>query len=449
MKRLKIKTKITLWYASLLLVLLVIFSFINYNLISDFLHLEETNLIKTHSDLAYSMVDFENENIILEDLPDLEIPGTGISIYDTESNLVFSNTTGTGNDFFGLILDKPRVFNIDEKWFMVYEEPIYSEKKIVGYIRSSRNLSPIHNTLSRLRIIMVIAIPIYIFLSGLGGWVIANRALTPVSLITRTAKEIGRGDLSKRLDFPDTGDEVGDLASTFDEMISKIESGINREKQFISDASHELRTPVAVISSISEIAALGSKKNKELIDSLKNIYDESKKMNYLISQLLFLSRGDSSTYIKDSEILDLRVILEEVSDEMKVIANKNNIKIKLIAPEKLKIKADQTLVAKLLINLIDNAIKFNRKNGWVSLSLEKSGVFARVTVTDSGIGINPEKIPLIFNRFYQVDKTSKFSGTGLGLSIVKWIVDIHQGQIEVKSKKEIGTRFEVYLPLSF
>jgi len=114
-------------------------------------------------------------------------------------------------------------------------------------------------------------------------------------------------------------------------------------------------------------------------------------MNYLISQLLFLSRGDSSTYIKDSEILDLRVILEEVSDEMKVIANKNNIKIKLIAPEKLKIKADQTLVAKLLINLIDNAIKFNRKNGWVSLSLEKSGVFARVTVTDSGIGINPEK----------------------------------------------------------
>ncbi len=447
-RRLTIKSKITLWYASFLLILLVVFSIILYFTISGLLYKSNEDLLKADADQVTSFLRFEGNIIRFDEPYQIITTNTYFVVFDMNGN------TGFESEILPELVNLPiedkqiRYITIDNVRWAVYDKPLEFNGNTLGWIRVSRSMENLMATLNNLRTIIFISIPLYILFASLGGLFLADRALRPIDDITKTAGKISKGDLNQRLRKPGTEDEVGRLTVTFNEMLDKLQSFIKKERQFTSDASHELRTPLSIISAQAEQSLSSSKETKEYKDTLKKILKESKKMSYVISQLLMLYRSEEGKYKLDSEVLDLNVIMEEIIKEYGNIALEKEIAIDLNAKEKIKIKGDQTLITRLIINLIDNAINYSNKNSRVAVSLVKENSFAVIKVEDRGTGIAEEDLPYIFDRFYQADKARGGQGSGLGLSIVKWIVEIHKGEIKVESKLNRGSKFIVWLPMN-
>ncbi|MCL5073284.1 MAG: HAMP domain-containing histidine kinase, partial [Actinobacteria bacterium] len=259
---------------------------------------------------------------------------------------------------------------------------------------------------------------------------------------------IEKGDLSRRIKIPITNDEIGRLARTFNKMIARLEDTFNREKRFTSDASHELRTPITIISAKAEAALTKSKKIEDYRKALKVIIRETKRVSFLLSQLLLLARSDEGKSILNIEKIDLKMIIESIIIEMKDKAEQKNIRLSLTSEQNLIIKADQTFITMLFLNIIENSIKYNKKGGFINISFSKEDDYAKVIIEDSGIGISDENLIHIFDRFYRVSESRADKGSGLGLSIVKEIVEVHKGQIKIDSKLGKGTKFEISLPVN-
>lgn len=447
MRRLTIRAKITLWFASMLLPLLGGFSLFIYVSMSKIMYQGMKELIKAHTAQVISSVEVENGNISNNELHELKTTGTSITLYDIKNRLIagsrlYPQITNLSPDF-----NKIRNIEINEENFLVYDQAVYEDNRIIAWVRAVRSLNPVKETLDILKMMILFAVPAGIVITVLGGLVLAKKALTPIDHITRTAEAIGQGDLTQRLNLPEVKDEVGRLVKVFDDMLVKLESSFKRERQFTSDASHELRTPIAVISAQSEEALAGNRTLKEYREALQTILKESRKMGVIVAQLLNLTRGDENKYRTEIENIDIGVIAEEVIDEMRGIAEKNRIKLVFQGEKSIKMRADQTLITRLIINLIDNGIKYNREDGRVTVGLHKEGEFARITVEDSGAGIPPEHLNHVFDRFFRVNRARSGDGTGLGLSIVKWIIDVHNGSVEVKSTPGEGSIFTVLLPI--
>ena len=447
-RRLTIKSKITLWYASFLLILLVVFSIILYFTISGLLYNSNEDLLRADADQVTSFLQFEGNVIRFDEPYKIITTNTYFVIFDMNGNANLESEIMPELVNLPIESEQIRYITIDNIRWAVYDKPLEFNGGTIGWIRVSRSMVDLMGTLNNLRLIIFISIPLYILFASLGGLFLANRALRPIDDITKTARKISKGDLKQRLNIPRTEDEVGRLTITFNEMLDKLEAFIKKERQFTSDASHELRTPLAIISAQAEQSLSGSKGTKEYKDALKKILKESKKMSYVISQLLMLYRSGEGKYKLDFEVLDLNVIVEEIIKEYDNIALEKEIAIDFNAKGKIKIKGDQTLITRLMINLVDNAINYSNKNGKVAVSLMTENNFAVIKVEDNGTGITEEDIPFIFDRFYQADKARGGQGSGLGLSIVKWIVEAHKGDIKVESKLNEGSKFIVKLPLN-
>lgn len=447
-RRLTIKSKITLWYASFLLILLVIFSIILYFSISGLLHNSNEDLLRADADQVTSLLRFEGNVIRFDEPYKIITTNTYFVVFDMKGN------AGLESEILPELVNLPiedgeiRYLTIENIRWAAYDKPLEFNGNTLGWIRVSRSMENLMATLNNLRTIIFISIPLYILFASLGGLFLANRALRPIDDITKTAGKISKGDLNQRLKKPRTEDEVGRLTVTFNEMLDKLEAFIKKERQFTSDASHELRTPLSIISAQAEQSLSGSKETKEYKNALKKILRESKKMSYVISQLLMLYRSEEGKYKLDSEVLELNVIMEEIIKEYSNIALEKEISVNFKARGKIKLMGDQTLITRLIINLVDNAINYSKKNGEVAVSLMKENDFAVIKIEDKGTGIAKEDLPFIFDRFYQADKARGGQGSGLGLSIVKWIVEIHKGEIKVESKLNRGSKFIVRLPLN-
>ena len=290
--------------------------------------------------------------------------------------------------------------------------------------------------------------PFIIFFATLSSLFLARRALAPIDSVTKTASEIEKGDLSRRIKMPTTNDEIGRLARTFNKMIARLEDTFNREKRFTSDASHELRTPITIISAKAEAALTKSKKIEDYREALKVIIRETKRVSFLLSQLLLLARSDEGKSILSIEKIDLKMIIDSIIIEMKEKAKQKNITISIISEQNLVIKADQTFITMLFLNIIENSIKYNKRGGLINIYFSKEDNNAKVIIEDNGIGISDENLIHIFDRFYRVSESRADKGSGLGLSIVKEIVEVHKGQIKIDSKLGKGTKFEISLPVN-
>ncbi len=448
MRRLTIKIRITLWYAAFLLLLLVIFNFFLYFTISRLLYNHAEDLIKADAGQVESIIQLEGSSIKIAEPYKIIATNTYFVVFDAKGN------TGLMSEGMPEALNMPLqkeqtryIFQERHGW-AVYDKPLILDGNTIGWIRIGRSLDSLLATLQNLKLIMFISVPLYILLATLGGLFLAGRALRPIDYITRTARDISKGDMVQRLNMPAAKDEVGRLATTFNEMLDKLEAFIKKERQFSSDASHELRTPISIISAQAQQALAGKRGASEYVSALKSILKESKKMSYIITQLLMLYRSDEGKYDLSFEPLDLNLITEEVVNEYKNISIEKDISINFKMAGSIKIKADQTLITRLLINLIDNAINYNEKGGKVDVEILNEKNMAKIIIEDNGVGISSEDIPYVFDRFYQADSARNGHGTGLGLSIVKWIVDVHKGTILVESEIGKGTRFIVNLPLS-
>lgn len=228
-------------------------------------------------------------------------------------------------------------------------------------------------------------------------------------------------------------------------MLENLEAAFNREKQSASDASHELRTPIAVIMSHAEDALSGTKKESDYKETMEIILRESQKMGRMVSQLLMLARGYEGKYKLEMEDMDLRMLIKNVAEEMRERTLRSDIEIYLNLDNNVRIKADQTLITQLLINILGNAVKFSKKNGWVKVTLQKEKNSVRILIEDNGIGMSKEDLSNIFKRFYRADRVRTGEGTVLGLSIVKWIVGLYNGNITVNSELGKGTIFDIEL----
>ena len=320
----------------------------------------------------------------------------------------------------------------------------------VGAIQIGAPLGAFYEMLNGFLWTAVLVSPALLLFAGAGGYWMSRRALQPVDEITRTAQTISEKDLSQRLPGRGVGDELDRLSETLNAMFSRLESSFNRITRFTADASHELRTPVAVIRATAELARNKPRSEREYQQALDTILAESEHTSALIDDLLLLARADAGADELVSEWFDLGESIRSVCTEARVLAEARNIELIAKAATGLYVKADARAIHRLLLILLDNAIKYTPHGGSVRISSRVETGWARVTVQDTGTGIAEEDLPHIFERFYRAskDRSRINGGSGLGLAIAQWIAAKHGGSIAAESVPGSGSTFILRLPVS-
>ncbi|MBQ9031596.1 MAG: HAMP domain-containing histidine kinase [Parasporobacterium sp.] len=293
-----------------------------------------------------------------------------------------------------------------------------------------------------------IGLPVILLLAVLGGWAIAGSSLRPLRSITESARKIRDGsDLSRRIEIRDGKDEVHELAETFNSMMSRLERSFNAERQFTSDASHELRTPTTVILAECEMAEKAAGEEEVVQESIREIHKQARKMSELIGKLLSYTRLEQGTRRIDREAVDLSELVEDVCEEQRTVAVRG-IQIRSETQPDLMVMGDTSLLISLIQNLVSNAVKYGKDNGHVLVRTYVQGKNACVLVRDDGIGIAREDLDHIWNRFYQTDRSrsDESRGVGLGLSLASQIARLHHGEITVTSTLGEGSEFIFSMP---
>ena len=289
---------------------------------------------------------------------------------------------------------------------------------------------------------------VIVFLAALGSCVIIGRSLRPLRRITESAREITDGsDLSRRIQLSPGRDEVHELADTFNDMMGRLERSFDAERQFTSDASHELRTPVTVILAECEMAEKMPEDTEAVQESVTEIHKQARKMSELIGKLLAYTRLEQGTRRIDREELDLSGLVEDVCEEQRTVAARN-IRIECEASHDVLVNGDVALLISLVQNLVTNAVKYGKDGGHVWVKVYSEGSKACVSVRDDGIGIGEEDLVCIWNRFYQADRSrsDESRGIGLGLSLAQQIARLHGGRITASSRPGEGSEFIFSMP---
>jgi heavy metal sensor kinase len=292
--------------------------------------------------------------------------------------------------------------------------------------------------------------PAVLVIAVLGGTFLAKKSLSKVNKVTEAAKRITADRLSERIPDTPVDDEIGNLIATFNAMISRLDASFEQMKQFSGDASHELRTPLTVIRTQLETALNSGDAQAETKQIIAHCLDEAIRMSGTIENLLLLARSDSGQVSLRHDRVDLKALIEETYEESIILASEKAITVTLQKADMVTVSGDEHRLRQMLLNLIDNAIKYSRQKGAINLRLVKDQAGARIVVSDNGIGIPSDEIPRIFDRFYRVDRarSREMGGAGLGLSITRWIVEAHGGTIAVQSDLRKGSEFTVVLPLA-
>lgn len=372
--------------------------------------------------------------------------GVHMALYDENGETLFGQIPFELENI-DFVDGQVRSLTSNSERYMVLDRKVETDSGSL-WVKGVMNISGALNAVNATLAADYALITALIIIAAIGGYFIVGKALAPISKMRRTAQEIAdSSDLSRRINLGQGKDEVYRLAAVFDEMLDKIERSFESEKQFTSDASHELRTPVAVILSECEYALDCAKTDEEFKDSLAVVKRQGDKMSKLISELLTISRMDKNNLIPNLEETDISELLEIVCDEQKEL-KQNGITLFCDIEPNVRAMADSALIARLFINLISNAFQYGKEGGSVHVSLKKEGANFLFSVTDDGIGIAEEDIPKIWERFYQVNKsrTNENGSMGLGLSMVKQIAGLHRGQVHVKSTPGKGSTFTFTMP---
>ena len=449
-KRLSIKTRVAIWYAiGILIIIATALGTISY--------VGSRMVISKTRDSLVSAVDQVADDISLS--AGTIFFGPDINYHRYGSNIVVYNSKGMSisglpdNDFPEDVPFKDG--EIQEVGtghpFFVYDRLLQNPKTGDVWVRGtiSSDIRDMSSELFLVRRFAFTIFPILFILAVLGGLLITSRAFQPLKEITDTANAITeKGDLSKRIPHGDdtSNDEILRAAGVFNNMLDKVESTFENEKRFTNDASHELRTPTAVIMMQSEYALENMDDKEEVESSLHTIHDESKKMQSLVSQLLTLARADNGKLLLNKEKTDISLLAEESCERQRSFAAENGVEIVSDCDEGIYLDADPVFFGRIYDNLITNAVKYSKEKGHIYVSVKHEDGSIKIIIRDDGIGIDERALPHIFDRFYREDSTYRADSLGLGLSIVKLIVDAHGGKIECSSVKGMGTRFTITFP---
>jgi heavy metal sensor kinase len=294
------------------------------------------------------------------------------------------------------------------------------------------------------------AIPALLASSALGGYLLSRRALKPVDQITEATRSISVSNLSGRLPVPETRDELQRLSETQNAMLARLESAVNEIKRFTGDASHELRNPVSFVQTTAELALRNGPIDAASQQAFEAIVAECRKASRLLKDMLTLARADAGNSRLAFEPVDLVEVVKMVCNKARPLAEERGLTLTLqfADADRATVQGDYSSLNRLLWILLDNAVKYTPSPGNIKVTLANSGDQVTVTVGDTGIGIPPTDLPLIFGRFYRADPSrSQVEGSGLGLSIAKWIADVHQASLSADSEQGAGSVFTLVFPL--
>jgi heavy metal sensor kinase len=313
-------------------------------------------------------------------------------------------------------------------------------------------VTPLYEELALFKWIAVSTLFLILLASGFGGYWLSGRSMKPVRDLANSARQISESNLGLRLPHPQSDDELGELTNVLNNMLSRLETAFTRIKQFTADASHELRTPIAVIRTTSEVILERPRSVEEYEEMVGQILVEAEFTTELIENLLTLARADANPAQLELSPVDARSAVEELIPGWQALASREGLEWSTsIEPAPIMILADRQSLKRLLLILVDNAIKYTPQGGTAHLALRSTATQAVFDVADSGIGILPEDLPHIFERFYRATNARYVNseGSGLGLAMAQWIVEAHHGKLEVLGVSGQGTTFQLSLSLQF
>lgn len=446
MKNMSIKLKVTLWY-TVLMILVV-------GAVLAFMWIISGSVIETDlKQQVTSTVNAISNNISLEDEDQVDIDGNLIQngvymvVYQDDKAPIKGSFQGNFlSDGIEFVSGKTQTVTQNSIDFYVYDRQVTltdEEHQLTVWVRGVAEANAVPNLMKSLFMMALFTLPFLVLIAAIGGYLISRQAFKPMDKLMVAANTISDGkDLSKRIGL-ESKDEIGRLAKTFDGMFARLENAFESEKQFTSDASHELRTPITVILAQTELAQKNALTLEDHQEALSTIHRQALKISQLITHLLAFTRLDQDGAKLQKSELDLSSLAEMVCDEIKASKQTSIILNTQIQP-KVTMIGDQILLTRLMSNLIENAYQYSHEKGhiWVTLTQDKKDT--KFSVSDVGIGISAEDQTKIFQRFYQAEsaRTAKTKGSmGLGLAMVQKIAQLHQGQIDVKSTLGKGSTF--------
>jgi len=334
-------------------------------------------------------------------------------------------------------------------WRIYSREIRTQDGRVMGWLQAAQSLATVQEALENLRVQLLLGLPLVLFLAGVGGFFLANRALRPIDDITRTARAIGASDLARRLDYQGPLDEVGRLANTFDRMLDRLQRAFVRERHFTADAAHELRTPLTVLKGHIGVTLGRPRSPADYEHTLRDLEREVDRLIRLSTDLLFLSRLDQGRLPWQPEVLDLGELLTAVVEQVQPLAKEKGLVLTTTIASDLSVEGDADQLIRLFLNLLDNAIKYTPAGGQITVQAQCDRTGIDIAVHDTGPGIPPQDIPHLFERFYRVDadRSRKTGGAGLGLAIAYEIARWHNGTLNAQSEPGQGTTFTVRLPV--
>jgi heavy metal sensor kinase len=445
-----IKFRIAIWFMITIAVILTAFGVFAYFMLSYNLNQNMDDYLRNRTSELESSLSIKNGIISFsEKLSELVLfynaDGKQIQVFGP--NINFPGIDGMVKQ--ALIGDRLflTISTSDGQVVRLYATPFNSDSGRYAII-IGRSINEITDVLATYRLIMEVSAFSIIILGSIGSFFLANQVLRPVDKMVRTARDISASDLRKRIPVT-TGDELGRLASTLNQMIEGLEGSFNRQRHFAADISHELRTPLSVIEAEATLALSEDREKDEYKRSMEAINEEATHMVKIIEKLLFLVRSDASKEPLNLQEVNLKEFTTELSTDIAVLTEDKGIKFTLGPMEEITVRSDRVKLRQLFNNLLDNAIRYTPPSGEITISTISKNKMAVIAISDTGQGIPAEHIPHIFERFYRVDSSRSHvgGGTGLGLAIVKSIVEAHGGKIEVESEVGKGTIFRIFLPI--
>lgn len=445
MKRLSIKLRVTSWFTAFMALLVAADLAI--------LFVAGRDMVSTSLRNTLTEVVLENGQVLAVRDGSLETKemdsfdrGVYLMVYDDEGYPIHGRMPLGYADRLPF---RDGVMQTVDEWYL-YDALISVEDYGQVWVRGVVSSAEAGSTIDTLFHLALVAFPGLILLAAAGGYLITVRAFRPVRQIAETAEQINSGsDLTRRIKLGTGRDEIYALATTFDQMFDRLQSSFERERQFTSDASHELRTPIAVIIAQCEYALESAQTREEAMEALDTVLQQAQRMSSLIAQLLTLARADRGQTKLNLETINLSDLTQMAADQIAELAARRGIRVETQIQPGLCLQGDETLLLRMLLNLMENGIRYGREHGCLTVRLHRREGELVGAIQDDGIGIPAEHLPHIWERFYQVDESRSASreGSGLGLPMVQYIAQSHGGAVVVESTPGKGSVFTFTLPV--
>lgn len=456
-----VRVRLTLWYASVLALSLVAFALVIYYAAGNiFQERQDESLRSTAETVASAYVEELGEmhspsvagQVVLAEIT---FPNRYVQLTDHDGKAVAAsaNLSGSTVTIPSPVLAEARVRGFSHatvNGLRIAVVPLPADQN-AGYAAVAEPLSVVDDGLSELRRDLFAGVLLVLLLASGGGYFLARKSLAPIASMNNQTQRISAENLSARLDVTNSRDELGRFAITINDLLARLENSFDEQQRFIADASHELRTPLAVLRGETEVA-LGKRRTvEEYQESLWLIQDEAERLSRIVEDLFILARQPINTRSAlNKQRLSLHETVRDCARAAQVLALRKGVRLEFDDDlPSIALNGDEELIKRMLLNLLDNAVKYTPEGGEISLALARQNGNAEIVVRDTGIGIPATDQPRVFDRFFRVDKARArvLGGAGLGLSIAQWIVEVHGGEISVASAPGEGSTFTVVLPL--